>query len=58
MPGVLQVLFPGRAHSFTSCLLALLVKDEHRVSTVLPIYKKGLSHTSLPSCVKDKLEGP
>ena len=29
MSGVLQVLFPGRAHSFTSCPLALLVKDEH-----------------------------
>ena len=29
MSGVLQVLFPGRVHSFTSCLLALLVKDEH-----------------------------
>ena len=29
MYGVLQVLFPGPAHSFTSCLLALLVKDEH-----------------------------
>ena len=29
MPGVLQVLFPDRAHSFTSCQLALLVKDEH-----------------------------
>ena len=27
MAGVLQVLFPGRAHSFTSC--QLLVKDEH-----------------------------
>ena len=27
--GVLQVLFPGRTHSFTSCQLALLVKDEH-----------------------------
>ena len=29
MSGVLQVLFPGRAHSFISC--QLLVKDEHRV---------------------------
>ena len=29
MPGVLQVLFPGQAHFFTSCQLALLVKDEH-----------------------------
>ena len=29
MSGVLQVLFPGGAHSFTSCQLALLVKDEH-----------------------------
>ena len=27
----LQVLFPGGAHSITSCQLALLVKDEHRV---------------------------
>ena len=27
MSGVLQVLFPGRAHSFTSC--QLLLKDEH-----------------------------
>ena len=27
--GVLQVLFPGRVHSFTSCQLALLVKDKH-----------------------------
>ena len=31
MSGVLQDLFPGWAHSFTSCQLALLVKDEHRV---------------------------
>ena len=29
MSGVLQVLFPGRAHFFISC--QLLVKDEHRV---------------------------
>ena len=29
MSGVLQVLFPGRAHCFISC--QLLVKDEHRV---------------------------
>ena len=29
MFGVLQVLFPGRAHSFTSCQLALLVKDKN-----------------------------
>ena len=29
MVGALQVLFPGRAHSFTSCQLALLVKDKH-----------------------------
>ena len=29
MSGVLLVLFLGRAHSFTSCQLALLVKDEH-----------------------------
>ena len=29
MSGVLQVLFPGGAHSFTSCQLSLLVKDEH-----------------------------
>ena len=28
MSGVLQVLFPGRAHTFASC--HLLVKDEHR----------------------------
>ena len=31
MSGVLQVLFTGWTHSFTSCQLALLVKDEHRV---------------------------
>ena len=29
MSGVLQVLFPGRAHCFISC--QLLVKDEHQV---------------------------
>ena len=29
MVGVLQVLFPGQAHSFTSCQLALLVKDKY-----------------------------
>ena len=29
MSGVLQVLLPGRALSYTSCPLALLVKDEH-----------------------------
>ena len=29
MSGVLQVLLPGQAHSFTSC--QLLAKDEHRV---------------------------
>ena len=29
MSGVLQVLFPGWAHSFTSCQLAFLLKDEH-----------------------------
>ena len=29
MSGVLQVLFPGRAHSFISC--QLLEKDEHQV---------------------------
>ena len=28
MFGVVQVLFPGRAHSFTSYQLALLVEDE------------------------------
>ena len=31
MSGVLQVLFPGGAHSFTSYQLALLVKDEQGV---------------------------
>ena len=29
MSGVLQVLFSGWAHSFTSCQFVLLVKDEH-----------------------------
>ena len=29
MSGVLLILFPGQAHSFTSCQLVLLVKDEH-----------------------------
>ena len=31
MPGVLEVLFPDGAHSFTSCQLALLVKEEYWV---------------------------
>ena len=31
MPEVLQVLFPDPANSFTSCQLALLLKEEHWV---------------------------
>ena len=31
MSGVLQVLFTGRAHSFTNCHLVFLVKDEQLV---------------------------
>ena len=38
MSGFLQVLFPGRAHSFTSC--QLLVKDEHSMSTSERIWVK------------------
>ena len=38
MSGVLQVLFLGRAHSYTSC--QLLVKDEHSLSTIERIWVK------------------
>ena len=38
MSGVLQVLFPGRTHSFTHC--QLLVKDEQSLRTSERIWVK------------------
>ena len=37
MSGVLQVLYPGWAHSFT-IVVKLLVKDEHRVYILVKGY--------------------
>ena len=55
MPGVLQALFPDRAHSFTSCQLALLVKEEYWVLVKGYGLGKGwlgsTSHSNITSAV-------
>ena len=45
MSGILKVLFPGWAHSFTSC--QLMVKDEHWVKPWLG----STSHSDITSTV-------
>ena len=57
MPGVLQVLFPDWAHSFTSCQLAIFVKEEYWVlvkgyELSLPRKRLGsTSHSDITSAV-------